>query len=910
MLTEDYTGQSGTELTNTYDSCTYGKGYLCTASSTSAKTSNAYDILGRVSIATTTITNADYTMAYTYDRQGNIASTTYPNGSVVEYVYNSAGSPSRIQRKPSGGSFSNIISNYDYAPNGQALNVKFGNNASTTYFYDANALYRLSNLQTTGNASTTYIQKFAYTYDPVGNITQLNNFASASSSAATAYVYDALNRLTSAAASASSSPYTQQFTYDSLGNMLTNVLSSSSATSTPTVPSILDTLLLTNHILPTNCSGSSDSFSYTVPAGGTTKLLLVLVGTTDNVANPTATQNGVSLAAFTRVPGTVDRAFYWYSYLAAPTSGTFSINFAGAECADYWVMTLQDGAQSSPADASYVTNSLSASSKTTSTTTSVGNDLLLSISSYSGGGAASFGSGETQTFNQTNGAGLTPMVGSWKAANGYPATESMTTNISSGDIDEAMVALKGVGNGTSTTTTSTYTYAGTDYANPHAVTQIANGLSTTTFTYDNNGNVTQKTTDGTTTTYVWDYANRLTALGVLGATTTYGYDAFGNRVLQTGTSTTYVYPNKWYSIASSTGSGAKYSTTTEYVFNSDSLVATIDQQTAGGTATGTAKTRYIHPDHLGSTNVVTDENGNLVQTLDYYPYGSTRVSVATSTNEKRQFIGQFTDDSTLSYLNARYYDPSRGEFLSEDPTVLAVGTPDQLKQLSQRDQRAFLSDPQQLNSYSYGRDNPVTQKDPNGLFPWEDVFTAGEWLHRGMYANDLGQYLLNNMPSEETGKIAVDGTVVVAGAVAQMLPFTNPVSTQLMLGSVALQGLDYVCANAITCRTVGAPPNLSGPQIAQQVLSTLNPTAQITPGGQFWTPPNSQYFNPTYSNIFSTSIRTRIDATKSFNASTGNSSGGSGGGAPSSNSLWVTPSGAVVTFGGSLVAPPPPPNKK
>ena len=43
------------------------------------------------------------------------------------------------------------------------------------------------------------------------------------------------------------------------------------------------------------------------------------------------------------------------------------------------------------------------------------------------------------------------------------------------------------------------------YANPDAVTQIANGLSTTTFTYDNNGNVTQKTVDDTTTTYVYDY---------------------------------------------------------------------------------------------------------------------------------------------------------------------------------------------------------------------------------------------------------------------------------------------------------------------------------------------------------------------------------------------------------------------
>src|ERR1700730_8966954 len=68
--------------------------------------------------------------------------------------------------------------------------------------------------------------------------------------------------------------------------------------------------------------------------------------------------------------------------------------------------------------------------------------------------------------------------------------------------------------------TGTYTYAGTGYANPHAVTQIANGVSTTTFVYDADGNVTQKTTDGTSTTYVWDYANRLIALGSGGATTT------------------------------------------------------------------------------------------------------------------------------------------------------------------------------------------------------------------------------------------------------------------------------------------------------------------------------------------------------------------------------------------------------
>jgi YD repeat-containing protein len=90
------------------------------------------------------------------------------------------------------------------------------------------------------------------------------------------------------------------------------------------------------------------------------------------------------------------------------------------------------------------------------------------------------------------------------------------------------------------------------------VTQIATGYCTTSLSYDADGNLIQKTVDGATPTYVYDYANRLIALGARGATTTYAYDALGQRVLQTGTTTTYMYPFEWWSIASSTGTGAKY----------------------------------------------------------------------------------------------------------------------------------------------------------------------------------------------------------------------------------------------------------------------------------------------------------------------------------------------------------------
>jgi len=53
-------------------------------------------------------------------------------------------------------------------------------------------------------------------------------------------------------------------------------------------------------------------------------------------------------------------------------------------------------------------------------------------------------------------------------------------------------------------------------------------------------------------------------------------------------------------------------------------------------------------------------------------------------------------------LQARYYDGSKGKFLSEDPVFLA----DPKQQV--------LTDPQSLNSYSYANDNPITKSDPTG----------------------------------------------------------------------------------------------------------------------------------------------------------------------------------------------------
>jgi RHS repeat-associated protein len=819
LTTEDYTGNSGTEVTLTYDSCTNGIGSICIASSTDAKTTNAYDILGRTTSATTTSKNLSYNMSYAYDRQGNITGLTYPSGSQVNVSYNLAGLPSRIQRKPSGGSWSDIITNYDYAPQGQLLNALFGNNASTTYFYDASAMYRLSNLQT--NSNNIAIQKFAYTYDHNGNITQIANTASSTAAATTAYLYDALNRLLSGSTlAASSSPYTQTFSYDALGNLLSLGYSATTSTvANGTAPSILDTLPTTM----TSCGlCNSLSLSYTVPSGGSNKLLVLLIsGSADIKTGYAATLNGVSLSPLTKIStgsGTIGLSYY--AYLANPTSGTFNISWSNMHGAEFALVTLQDANVSSPVDvtASKETDS-STSTVVSNITTTADNDLLLGqILGDNSPTSITGGSGQTDITTAAHG-GTGEWLSTYKTAGAAGvATLSGTYNVNTTAAQLELLAMK-FSNGSGTTTNNIYSYAGTGYANPDAVTQIANGLSTTTFTYDNNGNVTQKTVDGTTTTYVWDYANRLIALGVGGATTTYGYDAFGQRVFQVGTSTTTLYPFKWYSVASSTGTGAKYATTTEYVFNGDPLVSTTDQQTASGAATGTAQTRYIHPDHLGSTNVLTNASGTVVQTLDYYPYGATRISTNTGgADSARKYIGQFADQSNLDYLNARYYDGARGQFTSEDPVFW--GDPKQQN----------LIDPQSLNTYSYSVDNPITKKDPSGRCIYdgcavEAVATLGfvggigyqafqDYSTGDFSRRSIGQNIATYLTAGGTGAVVAGGTAIAGVETAGL-------SLLARLGAVALTSGTLTAGTEVGGNAILGQPINGGLVLTDSIVSGL-----------------------------------------------------------------------------------------
>ena len=111
---------------------------------------------------------------------------------------------------------------------------------------------------------------------------------------------------------------------------------------------------------------------------------------------------------------------------------------------------------------------------------------------------------------------------------------------------------------------------------------------------------------------------------------------------------------------------------------------------------------WIHPDHLGSaqagTSAGTSSNpGGIVWREQYTPFGAEVQGVAANDNQAG-FTGHIKDKATgLSYMQARYYDPVIGRFLSIDP----VGFMD-------------TQDPGYFNRYAYSLNDPVNRFDPDG----------------------------------------------------------------------------------------------------------------------------------------------------------------------------------------------------
>ena len=161
-----------------------------------------------------------YRVQYDYDAQNRVVRKSYPSGSstapgpqlVEQYVYDGVG---------------NLIQDID--PRGLSF--------ATNYDYDAQN--RLVQIRTIGGSSSALVAQLEkYTYDEVGN--RLTYTDPRGGGFVTQYTYDAMNRKTSATYpdGTVTSPHntTEQFVYDSDGNMVahTNTGGAAFTTQTPT----------------------------------------------------------------------------------------------------------------------------------------------------------------------------------------------------------------------------------------------------------------------------------------------------------------------------------------------------------------------------------------------------------------------------------------------------------------------------------------------------------------------------------------------------------------------------------------------------------------------------------------------------------------------------------------------------
>ncbi len=346
-------------------------------------------------------------------------------------------------------------------------------------------------------------------------------------------------------------------------------------------------------------------------------------------------------------------------------------------------------------------------------------------------------------------------------ATGSPTTTTYVTNTLAYD-DVGNIVTQTVGRRENATPLPGYpsrdwSYAYGNSAHPN----LPDTIGPYSFTYDARGSILTSSRSGGSSvpagaTYTWDDAGRLASSQRQGGTevTGYTYTSTGDRIRKqtpmtvTGTITDYdvnVYPNPYYTarFAQEPTTGCAHAPCWEEIVSRSKHVYVNGRRVAvkalvvDPASTGNAEGQlayleevqhFFHTDPVESTTLLTNESGERVQEIDYLPFGEVlfdrQAAGSSELPQAYRFDGKELDPETgLQYFGARYYDPRLGRWISADP-------------LYRTRPEIGLRQPDALNLYVFGRNNPVSYHDPNGqqstLFTadWKMKSQGKLWLNR------------------------------------------------------------------------------------------------------------------------------------------------------------------------------------
>ena len=261
-------------------------------------------------------------------------------------------------------------------------------------------------------------------------------------------------------------------------------------------------------------------------------------------------------------------------------------------------------------------------------------------------------------------------------------------------------------------TTGYYSYNGYNELNQltsSTVIECADGSNVKSYSksynYDNKGNQISVIDSGkkTNTTYKYDVNSQLIDVeiktnGVITSKQHNEYNGQGQRILKTdtqieGNKVNYQTINNYYegSLLLYTTDEKGNKTSQNIIGNDSNAFATIRYDS------GTQTEYFYSKDVQGSVVAILNNSGKCEQAYSYTDYGETQKNIDSKFYNEICYTGGIYDENTgLYYLNARYYDSSDGEFLSQDTY------------------RGTETDKDTWNLYAYCSGNPINYVDPSG----------------------------------------------------------------------------------------------------------------------------------------------------------------------------------------------------